>query len=271
MSKAVRRAFCSVDLRRWIETGKLPVEILSGTAILYTTAGKTVWQRYFNRKKTRRLGQSVYIRKGCFLEPHRVKVSPQELAFWEKNRIDLNTLGIFFDKEENLFYRYDFHRVTDLEHLIRRQYHVLDHYLASEGFNSVEELLEFVTKPRPKIIVRKVSNRRNASVNLRTRVKADLERWRRNLQSIYKHAPPFTKTDVSEREIQAVCSGLRRYHDRCVNTCYKPVGHKLRYAASSLQKAIDHLENGRYDAAKRCLSSAIRNIAYPESTKSQTP
>ena len=271
MSKAVRRVLSSVDLRRWVETGQLPVEILPGTAILYTTAGKTVWQKYFNYNKTKRLGQHVYLRKGCFLIPYCQEVTNQELAFWQNQGVDPNTQGIFFDKNEGKYYRYVFHRVTDLEHLIRRQYHVLDRYLAAKNFNSVAELLECVTKPRTKIIVGKIVDREKAATALRFRVKADLDRWRRNIQSIRDSAPAFTKEDASEREIQAVCSGLRLYRDYCLKTCYKPVGRRLRYAAGSIQKAIEHLQNGHFDRARKSLSSAIRNLVYPESTNSQTP
>jgi len=69
VSKAVRRVLSSVDLRRCVETGQLPGEILPGTAILYTLPAKPFGRSILTTTKPNALGQHVYLRKGCFLIP----------------------------------------------------------------------------------------------------------------------------------------------------------------------------------------------------------
>jgi len=81
-------------------------------------------------------------------------VTNQELAFG-KIRCRSNTQGIFFDKNEGKYYRLCFFIAsTDLEHLIRRQYHVLDPILRLE-FQSSPSYWS-VTKPRTKSLSEKL-------------------------------------------------------------------------------------------------------------------
>jgi hypothetical protein len=189
-------------------------------------------------------------------------VSAKELAFWHKEGIDLSSVGIFFD--ENNYYRYDFYRVESLDRITRQQGHILDSYLFLHGFQSVDELMQFVTSPRTKKLTGKIVDRQQALDKLLFQAQRSLKSWRTSLLSIFDNSPAFNNSFPLPQETKVVCNFLKCCASRCRDPKFrfKPFGRKLRYASNNLLKAAFYLKNDEFKKAKGSLIRAIKHIDY---------
>lgn len=264
MARVVKRAFSSKEIDQLRKSGQLKVEIISGTAILRVTEYTRVWQTYFNRKKTKRIGQRVGLKVGSFLVPHRQIVTKKELDFWQKSKKSLEDLGIF-QQEDGRYYKYIFNRPADLDRAHRQQGYILKFYGRSD-FESTDKLLETLSDPQ-KEIVKRVENRRQTTKYLIEETFAAIELWRENIQSILDYAPLWTAEYANIEDIVKLANTLRRYSKMFFKIRFKPVEKNLRFARQSLLCAVNNLEADRFKYAKKNLASAIKNLEYPKEEK----
>lgn len=262
-----RPALRAMEVWRWITKGILKVTVLRDAHIFYLNQGKAVRQRWLKRVKGKvEIRTSMtYLRKGTFLVPIWQVVADWEINYLHEKNVFLDNFGIVLYDQK--YYRLCYMQVEDLDHTRRQQDHVLDNYfdsLLSDNFPDFWAELS-----RQNRIIQEIEGRKISAENFYVVVAIRLKSISRSLRSIIKNAPLFRQDfsqEQKERSRETAINVLEKIARECQTFTFRPVCHRLRYAARSLKLAAEHLRNRHLGLAKKRLQSALKNLTYPPET-----
>lgn len=257
-----RPALRATEVWRWIEKGILKIDVLKNTPIFHLTEGKSVRQKWLQKRKSSATWKSVvtYLRKGIFLVPIWKVVPDWEIKF-------LNDCGLLLAKEgiaflNNRYRRLYYMQVDDLDHVLRQTIHTIDGYLAIDPLLA-ENSADLATKLNcQNQIINRIGNRQINADSLYTIVNIKMKSISRSIRSILANAPAFKRKCI-EQDRLTVYNYFEKASQECATLTFQPVFRQLSYASRSLKIAAKHIKNGQRYKAKRCLKSALKNLTYP--------
>lgn len=252
----------AVEVWRWIQDGILEIKVLKNTPIFHLSCGRTVYQRWLKRKRREVIVKHAltYLRKGIFLVPIWKVVSDWEIKYLLDREIRLMRDGVVFCGKT--YQRLLYMQVDDLDHVLRQTVHTMDSYfeidpLLAENFPELTEKLA-----RQNQIISRIGNRQVGTDNLKIVIGIRLKSMARSLNSILANAPIFHDRH-SVSDVITIANTLEHLALECATLTFRPVFRRLGYASRSLRIAAEHIRNGQFPKAKRCLRSALKNLTYP--------
>ena len=253
---------------RWIIAGILEIEPIKGTPAFIIKSGKNVRQRWLRR---RRNGEIIsitavtYLRVGIILVPRWYAVPDWRAEYLRAQGIAdrLHGYATFEGQLQELRYQ----QLEDLDHCRRQQGHILRGYdmpkrkLVTDDFEMMMYQLERIAA-----ITRHVAGRKAGVDSLYTLIVSRLRSLQRSLRSFVENAPTL-KGDPDPKAQQTLVAALRKMALECQGIACRPLVLRTRRASRSISLAIEHIKAGRMELARERMLSALKNLEYPEETK----